>query len=341
VADDQEAPRAAIVGLSGLALSAAERRLFARARPLGAILFARSIQDPQQVSALTAEFRRAVRWQDAPILIDQEGGRVVRLRPPHWRHPPPASVFAALYARDPAAARRAAYLNARLIAAELMEAGITVDCAPVLDLPARNGHAVIGDRAHGAEHRVATGLGRAVIRGLQAGGVVPVMKHLPGHGRATADSHATLPVVDAPANEILAHDARPFAALAREQAWAMTAHIRFTALDPARPATISPDVIGFIRRRVGFRGFLVTDDLAMQALDGPPGRLARTALAAGCDAVLECSGDPARTEEVLAATPPLAPDAALRLDAAAHHARSRRLRLDRAWALASLDALLA
>jgi beta-N-acetylhexosaminidase len=338
---DEEVQRAAIVGLSGPELTTAERRIFARTKPLGAIVFARNIDNPRQLADLVVEFRLAIGRHDAPILIDQEGGRVARLRSPHWRHPPPAAVFAALYARDPAAARRAAHLNARLMAEDLMEAGITVDCAPVLDMPVPGSHAVIGDRAHGDDHRIATALGRAVIRGLQGGGVVPVVKHLPGHGRAVADSHETLPVVDAPVNQLLAHDARPFAALARERTWGMTAHILFTALDSEHPATISPAVIGFVRRRVGFRGFLVTDDLAMKALDAPPGQLARAAIAAGCDAVLECSGDAARTEAVLAETPALTLEASRRLDEAAHCAAARRLRLDRVRALATLDALLA
>lgn len=339
--EDEGAPRAAIVGLSGLELTSAERKVFARTRPLGGIVFARNIDNPRQLADLAVEFRLAIGRHDAPILIDQEGGRVARLRPPHWRHPPPASVFADLYRRDPVAARRAAHLNARLIAEDLAEAGITVDCAPVLDLPAPGSHAVIGDRAHGDDHRIATALGRAVIRGLQGGGVVPVVKHLPGHGRAVADSHETLPVVDAPANQILGHDARPFAALARERVWGMTAHILFTDLDREHPATISPAVIGFIRRRVGFRGFLVSDDLAMKALDGRPGGLARAAITAGCDAALDCAGDPARTEEVLAETPVLTREARQRLDEAAHCALTRRLRLDRERALATLDALLA
>ncbi|GIX11130.1 beta-N-acetylhexosaminidase [Elioraea sp.] len=338
---EDPAPKAAIVSLAGPELTPAERRLFRRAPPLGAIMFARNIDNPRQLADLVVEFRLAIARHDAPVLIDQEGGRVARLRGPHWRHPPPAAVFAALYARDPVAARRAAMLNARLIAEDLREAGITVDCAPVLDLPVAGAHDVIGDRAHGSDHRVATALGRAVVRGLQAGGIVPVLKHIPGHGRAAADSHAQLPVVDAPADAILARDARPFAALARERTWGMTAHILFTALDPGLPATISPAAIAFIRNRVGFRGFLVTDDLAMKALDGTPGRLARAAIGAGCDAVLECSGDPARTEAVLAETPPLARAAAARLAAAAHHAAMRRRRLDRARALAALDALLA
>lgn len=339
--DDDALPRAAIVGLAGPELTPAERRLFRRTPPLGAIVFARNIDNPRQLADLVVEFRLAAGRHDAPVLIDQEGGRVARLRGPHWRHPPPASAFVALYMRDPAAARHAAKLNARLMAEDLHEAGITVDCAPVLDLPVPGAHDVIGDRAHGTDHRVATALGRAVVRGLQAGGVVPVLKHMPGHGRATADSHAHLPVVEAPANVILAHDARPFASLAREHAWGMTAHILFTDLDPERPATISPAVITFIRTRMGFRGVLVTDDLAMKALDGPPGRLARAAIEAGCDLALECSGDPARSENVLRATPPLARAAAARLAESAHRAAMLRRRLDRARALATLDTLLA
>lgn len=339
--EDGTAPRAAIIGLTGQELTPAERRMFRRSPPLGAIVFARNIDNPRQLADLAVEFRLATGRHDAPVLIDQEGGRVSRLRGPHWRHPPAAAVFAALYAQEPTAARHAARLNARLIAEDLHDAGITVDCAPVLDLPVAGAHDVIGDRAHGTDHRVATALGRAVVRGLQAGGVVPVLKHMPGHGRATADSHAGLPVVAAPAGAILAHDARPFASLAREHAWGMTAHILFTDLDPDLPATISPAVIAFIRNRVGFRGVLVTDDLAMQALDGPPGRLARAAIEAGCDVALECSGDPARTAEVLREAPPLAPAAAMRLAQAAHRAAMLRRRLDRARALAALDALLA
>lgn len=341
MAEDDPTPKAAIVGLAGPELTAAERRLFRRAPPLGAIVFARNIEDQRQLSDLVVEFRLAVGRHDAPVLIDQEGGRVARLKAPHWRHPPSAASFAELYVRDAAVARRAAQLNARLMAEDLAECGITVDCAPVLDLPARGAHAVIGDRAHGSEHRIATALGRSVVRGLQAGGVVPVLKHIPGHGRATVDSHESLPVVDVPVGAILAHDARPFASLAREHAWAMTAHILYTDLDPDRPATMSPDVIRFIRGRVGFRGFLVSDDLAMKALDGPPGRLARAAIEAGCDAVLECAGEPDRTEEVLRGTPPLSEAASARLAESLHRARARRLRLDRTRALAALETLLA
>jgi len=333
------APRAAIVGVAGPALAPDEERLFRRRPPAGLILFARNLIDQAQVFDLTAEFRRTVGREDAPVLIDQEGGRVARLGAPHWRRPPAASAFAALYARDPAAARRAAFLNARLIADDLVAIGIDVDCAPVLDLPVPGAHDVIGDRAHGDTPRVAASLGRAVARGLLAGGVVPVMKHIPGHGRATADSHHALPVVEASETALLARDAKPFAALAAVIPWAMTAHIVYTAIDADRPATLSPAVIRFIRRRIGFGGVLMTDDLAMRALSGDPARLALAAIAAGCDLVLECPGNIERTEAVLDAVPELSVAAARRLKAARRAASAPR-RFDRARAERALDALL-
>jgi beta-N-acetylhexosaminidase len=333
-------PRAAIVGVAGPELAAGEERLFRRRPPLGLILFRRNIETPAQVFDLTAAFRRAVGREDAPVLIDQEGGRVARLRAPHWRHPPAASVFAALAARDPAAARRAAFLNARLMADDLTAVGVTVDCAPVLDLPVPGAHDVIGDRAHGDTPRLAASLGRAVARGLLAGGVVPVMKHIPGHGRATADTHHALPVVEASEAQLLSRDAKPFANLARLVPWAMTAHIVYAGLDDARPATLSPAVIRFIRRRIGFGGVLVTDDLAMGALTGEPGSLARAAIAAGCDLVLECPGDLARTGSVLKAAPELSAATARRLKAGARVVAAPR-RFDRAGAEAALADLLA
>lgn len=334
-------PLAAIVGVAGTELTEAEERLFRRLPPLGLILFKRNIATPAQVFDLTAAFRRAVGAEDAPVLIDQEGGRVVRLGPPHWRHPPPASAFAAVAARSPALARRAAFLNARLMADDLAALGIDVDCAPVLDVPVPGAHDVIGDRAHGTTPRLAASLGRAVAKGLLAGGVVPVMKHIPGHGRAMADSHHALPVVEAPLRELAARDARPFAALSLTCPWAMTAHIVYTALDADRPATLSPAAIRFIRREIGFPGLLVSDDLAMKALAGEPGPLAAAAIKAGCDVVLECPGDIARTEAVLRAVPALSPGAARRLKAgrkAAAEAFSPLL--DRARAEATLSAML-
>lgn len=333
------APRAAIVGVSGRSLTDAEERLFRRRPPLGLILFSRNIDTPAQVFDLAAEFRRAVGREDAPVLIDQEGGRVARLRAPHWRHPPAASAFADLAARDPAAARRAAFLNARLMADDLMAVGIDVDCAPVLDLPVPGAHEVIGDRAHGDTPRRAASLGRAVARGLLAGGVVPVMKHIPGHGRATLDSHHALPVVGATEAALLARDAKPFAALAGLVPWAMTAHVVYAALDDARPATLSPAVVRFIRRRIGFGGVLVTDDLAMGALAGDPGALARAAISAGCDLVLECPGDLARIDAVLRAVPEVSAATLRRLRAGRRAAAIPR-RFDRARAEAALADLM-
>ncbi|WP_204251276.1 beta-N-acetylhexosaminidase [Elioraea rosea] len=335
-----QAPRAAIVGVSGHELTAEEERLFRRLRPLGLIVFARNIDTPAQVFDLTAAFRRAIGREDAPVLIDQEGGRVARLKAPHWRHPPAASVFSRLAATDPAAARRAAFLNARLMADDLADLGIDVDCAPVLDLPVPGAHDVIGDRAHGDTPRMAASLGRAVARGLLAGGVLPVMKHIPGHGRATADSHHALPVVEASLAELRARDARPFAALAETCPWAMTAHIVYRALDPDRPATLSPKVVRFIRREIGFGGVLVTDDLAMKALAGEPGRRAKEAIEAGCDLVLECPGELARTEAVLKAVPELSGTAARRVRAGAKLGAASRTRFERARAEAALAALL-
>ena len=335
-----DAPRAAIVGVAGTELTAEEERLFRRLRPLGLIVFSRNIDTPAQVFDLTASFRRAVGREDAPVLIDQEGGRVARLKAPHWRHPPAAAVFARLAATNPAAGRRAAYLNARLMADDLADLGIDVDCAPVLDLPIPGAHDVIGDRAHGDTPLMAASLGRAVARGLLAGGVIPVMKHIPGHGRAASDSHHELPVVEASVPEFTARDAKPFAALADTCPWAMTAHIVYRALDPDRPATLSPKVVRYLRREIGFGGVLVTDDLAMKALSGGPGPLAREAIAAGCDLVLECPGDLARTEAVLKAVPGLAGAAARRVKAGARMASGARKRFDRAKAEAALAALL-
>lgn len=334
-------PAAAIVGVSGPALTEAETRLFRRVRPLGLILFARNIENPAQVFDMTAEFRRAVGAEDAPVLIDQEGGRVARLRRPHWRHPPPAAAFAALARRSPTLARRAAFLNARLMADDLAALGIDVDCAPVLDVPVPGAHDVIGDRAHSDTPRLAASLGRAVAKGLLAGGVVPVMKHIPGHGRATADSHHALPVVEAPLRELTERDARPFKALAATCPWAMTAHVVYTALDADRPATLSPAVIRFIRRGIGFGGLLVSDDLAMKALAGQPDALARAAIKAGCDVVLDCPGDIARTEAVLRAVPALSAAGARRLRAGRKAASAAfSPRFDRARAEATLAALL-
>jgi beta-N-acetylhexosaminidase len=280
---------AAIFGCAGPVLAPAEAAFFRRAAPVGFILFARNVADPDQVRALTTALRGTVGGAPAPILIDQEGGRVARLGPPHWRLPPPARVFGALHARDPAAGREACRLNARLIAHDLAALGVDVDCAPVLDLPAPGSHAIIGDRAFAADGSAVAALGRAMAEGLAEGGVAAVAKHIPGHGRANADSHDELPVVAA-SRAALAADFAPFRALA-DLPWAMTAHIRYTALDADRPATLSRVVVdGTIRGEIGFDGVLVTDDLSMRALGGAFAERTRAALAAGCDVALHCNG---------------------------------------------------
>lgn len=303
-------PRAAIFGCAGLSLSDAERRFFAAADPLGFIVFKRNIADPEQLARLVADFRAVVGRADAPVLVDQEGGRVQRMGPPYWRKAPPAALFAALAARDPALAARATRLNHRLLAADLKAVGIDVDCAPVLDLPVAGAHDIIGDRAFGAGPAQVAALGRAACEGLLEGGVLPVIKHIPGHGRALADSHLALPEVATPLAELGASDFAPFLALA-DMPWAMTAHVLYTALDAQRPATLSPVVVReVIRGAIGFDGLLLTDDLSMRALSGDFGERTRLAMAAGCDVALHCNGDMDEMIAIAAATPHLS-DAAL------------------------------
>ena len=280
----------AIYGCGGLALSAEERDFFRDVRPWGFILFARNIQTPDQVRSLVRALRETVGDASAPILIDQEGGRVARLRPPHWHTRPPAARFGDLHTQNPEAAREATYLNARLIAHDLAGLGINVDCLPVLDVPVAGAHDVIGDRAFAHDPATVIDLGRAQIEGLIEGGVLPVMKHIPGHGRAGADSHLALPRVDAEAEELSASDFVTFRSLDLCP-MAMTAHVVYDSIDPQRPATTSPKVIrDVIRGEIGFDGLLLSDDLSMQALDGPLDVRARAALFAGCDVVLHCNG---------------------------------------------------
>lgn len=302
-------PRPIILDCTGDRLTADEAALFRALDPYGFILFARHVRDPEQVRRLISELRESV-GREAPVLIDQEGGRVARLGPPHWRKPPAAGRFAELATRDRGAARRAAWLNSRLIAGELGELGITVDCLPVLDLRLPGAHLIIGDRAYGTTPEEVIDLGRAAAEGLMAGGVLPVAKHVPGHGRATADSHLELPRVDASRAELEATDFVPFRAL-KDLPIAMTAHVTYTAIDPDRPATLSPTVIGdVIRGHMGFRGALISDDLTMKALNGPLPDLARQALAAGCDALLLCNAAFDDRRAVLESVEPL-DDAAL------------------------------
>jgi beta-N-acetylhexosaminidase len=281
----------AIYGCAGQRLSQAEKDFFRDARPWGFIIFGRNISSPEQVRTLIAELRATVDDAAAPILIDQEGGRVARLKPPHWRTRPPAARFGALHDGNPEMAREAVYLNARLIAHDLSSLGINVDCLPVLDVPVAGAHDVIGDRAFAADPHVIIELGRAQIEGMLDGGVLPVMKHIPGHGRSTADSHLALPRVAASQAELSATDFVPFRSL-DSCPLAMTAHVVYESIDPQRPATTSPKVIrDVIRGEIGFGGLLMSDDLSMKALDGPLAARARAAQFAGCDLVLHCNGD--------------------------------------------------
>jgi beta-N-acetylhexosaminidase len=292
----------AIYGCSAPALTADERAFFRDVRPWGFILFARNIQGPDQIRALVAELRDTVGDDRAPVLIDQEGGRVARLKPPHWRERPPAARFGALHAQNAEAGREATYLNARLIAHDLAELGINVDCLPVLDVPVAGAHDIIGDRAFARDPATIIALGRAQIEGLLEGGVLPVMKHIPGHGRAGADSHLALPRVSARAADLSASDFVTFRSL-DTCPLAMTAHVVYEAIDPQRPATLSPKVVRkVIRGEIGFDGLLMSDDLSMQALDGPLAARAKAAFFAGCDLVLHCNGNMEEMKDVASET---------------------------------------
>ena len=305
--------RPVIFGLGGTELSDTERRFFRDVNPVGFILFQRNCETPAQVRGLVAALRGTVARADAPILIDQEGGRVARLKPPHWPAYPAPATIAALGGIK---ARQAAWLAARLIADDLALLGITVDCAPVLDIPVAGADPIIGDRAWGSEARLVAERGLAVCDGLMAGGILPVIKHIPGHGRGNVDSHKGLPVVSTPLSALDSTDFAPFRALAG-MPWAMTAHILYSALDSALPATLSPRVIKeVIRASIGFDGVLVSDDLSMQALGGSLPERARGALAAGCDLVLHCNGDMDEMNGIAAAVGALSDSARSRLDAA-------------------------
>ena len=300
------------LGLSGPALTEAEVRFFRSVDPAGYILFRRNVVDPAQLRALTDSLRALSGRADLPILIDQEGGRVARMQPPHWPAFPPGEMFDRLYNRAAMTAIEAARVNAQAIATMLSEAGVTVDCLPLLDVRQPGAHDIIGDRALGAQPLQVAALGRATLDGLRQGGVVGVVKHMPGHGRAMADSHLELPVVTASAEE-LETDLGPFERLN----WApmgMTAHVVYTAWDAERCASLSPTVIGeIIRGRIGFDGLLMSDDLGMKALSGSFGERAAGVLAAGCDIVLHCSGDMAEMEAVAGAVGAIADRAAERL----------------------------
>jgi beta-N-acetylhexosaminidase len=297
--------KAFITGCAGLSLTDDERALFTKARPCGLILFARNCQSVAQLRALTADFRDVVESDDALVLIDQEGGRVQRLRPPQWRQMPPARVYGDLFLYDPEGARAAAFAGARLIAQELRAAGITVNCTPVLDVPEAGSHDVIGDRAFSFDPDIVSHLGRSVVEGTLAGGVLPVIKHVPGHGRAVADSHLSLPRIDASPEELIEVDFQPFMTLCHAPL-AMTAHIQLAAFDDERPASVSPIIMGeVIRQLIGLTGLVMSDDIGMQALGGPFAERAAAVIDAGCDIALHCSGELDEMREVASAVPPL------------------------------------
>ena len=299
-----DVPNAVIFGCSGHSLSSEEAGFFAAADPYGFILFARNVESPAQVRRLVNQLRDSV-GRHAPVLIDQEGGRVQRLKPPHWRSRPPMARFGELAARDLPLARRAVHLNARLIAEELQDLGIDVDCLPLLDVPVEGADNIIGDRAFAADPMLVADLGRAVMDGLLDGGVMPIVKHIPGHGRATLDSHKALPRVDTERKSLEQTDFAPFRSL-RDAPWAMTAHVIYSAYDDRRPATLSPVVVKeVIRGFIGCDAALLTDDLSMQALSGDFAERARLSLEAGCDLVLHCNGDMAEMRQVLAGVRPL------------------------------------
>ena len=303
-----------ITGLAGPELTRREAEVLAATRPCGVILFARNVVDPEQLRRLTDTVRAAIGAGDIMLLIDQEGGRVQRLRPPNWRALPPAAAYARAFAGDLDRASRAARLVAQLAAAELRAVGINTNCAPLLDVPAPGSHDVIGERAYARSPDAVARIGVAVAEGLLAGGVLPVIKHLPGHGRATSDSHLELPVVTATRDELEATDFLPFRALAAAPA-GMTAHVVFAAYDAAAPASTSRRVIEeAIRGAIGFSGLLMSDDLAMRALSGSTTSRAQAVFAAGCDLALACSGTLTETESVAAVAPPLAGAARARFE---------------------------
>jgi beta-N-acetylhexosaminidase len=303
---------AAVFGLSGTALTADERAFFRAGDPAGYILFARNCAEPPQLRAL-ADDLRDLAGRDLPILIDQEGGRVARLKPPHWPLFPPAGAFARLYRVAPMSAIEAARANAEAIGLLLREAGVTMNCAPVLDLRHEGAHHIVGDRAFGSDPMQVAALGRAMLDGLAAAGVAGCVKHIPGHGRAGVDSHKERPVIDA-GRDALEADFAPFRSL-RSAPAAMVAHVVYAALDRDRAASQSPAVVETVREEIGFGGLLLSDDIGMAALDGSPGQRAGEVVAAGCDLALHCSGDLAEMEEIAAALPPLGGAARERIDA--------------------------
>lgn len=307
--------KAMILGSSGPTLTADEIALYRDERPWGFILFARNCVEPQQITDLVAAMRDSIGRPDAPVLIDQEGGRVQRIRPPMIEKYPSAAVLGELYRQDREKGLRATWLMSRLHAFDLLKFGINVDCLPVLDVPVEGASNVIGDRAYGFDPKIVSEMGKAAAEGLKAGGMLPIMKHMPGHGRGMADSHHELPVVTASRIELEAHDFIPFVAM-KDELMAMSAHIVFTAIDPDDPATISRKVIDeIIRGHIGFDGLLVSDDTSMNALKGTIGERAARIVGGGCDIVLHCNGVMDEMKAVVNEAIPLAGDALRRAKA--------------------------
>ena len=331
--------RAFITGVSGLELNAAEREFIRTQRPWGFILFKRNIEAPAQVIRLIDELRKELGEPDAPVLIDQEGGRVQRLGPPHWPVYPAGSVLGRLYDIDRALGLAAARLSARLIAADLGDLGVSVDCLPLADVPVAGADAVIGDRAYGTEPDKVAAIARAVTEGLEQGGILPVLKHIPGHGRATADTHFKLPVVETSKMELERTDFAAFQPLA-DLPMAMTAHVVFSALDSAHPATTSATIIlQVIRGVIGFQGLLMSDDVSMNALAGSIAERTRAIIAAGCDMVLHCNGKLDEMREVAREVPELSGEALQRARRALASRKAPQA-LDRLAARGELDALI-
>lgn len=330
-----------IFGAKGLALTAEDEAFFRAHRPAGFILFRRNVDTPDQVRALVSAMKAAAENPDALVLIDQEGGRVARLRPPHWRAYPSGAEYGRLWPIDPDLAGEAAFLGARLIADDLHALGINVDCLPVLDVPVPGADNIIGDRAYGTDPFSVMAMGRAASTGLTEGGVLPIIKHIPGHGRAMADSHLELPVVTTARTALEAHDFPPFRALG-DLPLAMTAHVIFTAYDAAAPATTSKTVIDeVIRGAMGFSGVLMSDDLSMKALSGSFAERRAAVLAAGCDLVLHCNGEIAEMTPIAEGCPGFTAEARARLDAALALIKAPIPAFDRGQAEARLAELLA
>ncbi len=334
-------PKAVILGCAGLELTSEEKTFFSAEDPFGFILFGRNCENPEQVGSLVTDLRDAVARADAPVLIDQEGGRVQRLKPPHWRQAPPAARFGELYSRDPAAGLEAVQINSTLIGLELAELGISVDCLPCLDVVTADGHNIIGDRAFGSDPCLVSALGKAACDGILAAGVLPVLKHVPGHGRARVDSHLELPTVEAAGKDLADVDFAPFRVLS-DMPLAMTAHVVYTAFDPEAPATLSKRVVGeVIRGQIGFEGILMSDDISMKALSGEIGARTAQAFDAGCDIVLHCNGDMEEMKAAAAATADLDCSIVERWERAGALAGERRQTHDPAILARRLEALLA